>query len=172
MHFIFIMKSFKILLLLLVFPMVSAAPTHKFYVSITKIEYVKEKQSLQIITKIFIDDIEDALQKRYDPSISLGTKKETDAATANLKTYILQKLKIKVNGKAVQINYLGREYNTDMVVAYIEATGIPNLKTLEVENKVLMEMFSEQQNIIHLKTPDSRKSLILDSDTPHGKFDF
>ncbi|MCB0465147.1 MAG: hypothetical protein KDC78_05645 [Aequorivita sp.] len=166
------MKYFRILFLVLLFPMVSATPAHKFYVSITKIEYVKEKSSLQIITKIFIDDIEDALQQHYDPSISLDTKKETEAADEDLKKYILQKINIKVNGKTVTFDYIGKEYDTDMVVAYIEVKNVKELKTIEIENKVLMEMFPEQQNIVHLKTPNSRKSLILDKDEPNGKLNF
>jgi uncharacterized protein YuzE len=156
----------------MVFPLVSGAPAHKFYVSITKIEYVKEKSSLQIITKIFIDDIEDALQQRYNPSISLDTKKETAAADEDLKKYILQKINIKVNGKAVSLNYIGKEYDTDMVVAYMEVTDVKELKTITIENKILLDVFSEQQNIIHLKTPNSRKSLILDKDEPSGQLNF
>lgn len=166
------MKYFRILLLLLIFPLISASSGHKFYVSITKVEYIKEKKSLQIITKIFTDDIEDVLQERYDSSISLNTKKETKAAEEDLKKYLLQKIKIKVNGKSVPLNYIGKEYDTDMVVAYIEVTNLPELKSIEIENKVLMEMFDEQQNIIHLKTPNSRKSLILDKDEPSGKLKF
>jgi hypothetical protein len=166
------MKIFRIFALLMVFPLVSGAPAHKFYVSITKIEYVKEKSSLQIITKIFIDDIEDALQQRYNLSISLDTKKETAAADEDLKKYILQKINIKVNGKAVSLNYIGKEYDTDMVVAYMEVTGVKELKTITIENKILLDVFSEQQNIIHLKTPNSRKSLILDKDEPSGQLNF
>lgn len=166
------MKITSFFLLLFIVPLLSAAPVHKFYVSITKIEYVKEKESLQIITKIFIDDIEDVLQKRYDPSISLDTKKETNADLSYLKKYILQKIQLKVNGKPVKLDYIGQEYDTDMVVAYIEVTGVKDLKTIEIENKVLMDMFEEQQNIIHLKTPNSRRSLILDRQEPSGTLNF
>lgn len=158
--------------LILIFPLVSATSAHKFYVSITKIEYVKEKNSIQIITKIFTDDMEKALRQRYDRSISLDTKKETEAADEDLKKYILQKIKVKVNGKPVQLNYIGKEYDTDMVVAYMEITEVKDLKTIEIENKVLMEVFPEQQNIIHLKTAKSRRSLILDKDQPSGKLKF
>src|SRR5690606_19941873 len=166
------MKYLRIFLLLMLFPLISASSAHKFYVSITKIEYVKEKKSIQIITKIFTDDIEDALQQRFDPSISLDTKKETKAADEDLKNYILQKINIKVNGKSVKLDYIGKEYDTDMVMAYIEVKDVNDLKTIEIENKILMEMFSEQQNIIHLKTPSNRRSLILDRDEPKGQLDF
>ena len=166
------MKYSRILFLLLVFPLFSASTAHKFYVSITKIEYVKEKKSLQIITKIFTDDIEDALQQRYDSSISLDTKKETEAVDEDVKKYLLQKISIKVNGKPVQLDYIGKEYDVDMLVAYLEVTNVPDLKSLEIDNKILIEMFPEQQNIIHLKTPNSRKSLMLDKDEPNGVLKF
>jgi uncharacterized protein YuzE len=70
------------------------------------------------------------------------------------------------------LDYIGKEYDTDMLVAYIEVKDVKELKTIEIENKVLMEMFPEQQNIIHLKTPESRRSLILDKDEPSGKLKF
>lgn len=168
------MKFLRVFLLLLIIPLFSAVPppVHKFYVSITKIEYVKEKNSIQIIAKIFTDDMENALRKRYDRSISLDTKKETESADEDLKKYILQKIKIKINGKPVQVNYVGKEYDMDMVVAYMEVIDVRELKSIDIENTVLMDVFPEQQNIIHLKTSKSRRSLILDKDEPRGKLKF
>ena len=102
------MKFFKIALLVVLLPLITGATSaHKFYVSITKIEYVAESQSIQIITQIFIEDVEQVLQQRYNPNISLGTPKETESDAAFLKQYILQKLKIEVNGKSLTLNYLG-----------------------------------------------------------------
>ena len=166
------MRYLRIFILLLIFPLFSATSAHKFYVSITKIEYIKEKASIQIIAKIFTDDMENALRQAYGGSISLDTKKETSTADEDLKKYILQKIKIKVNGKTVLLNYIGKEYDNDMVVAYMEVTDVNELKTIEIENKVLMEVFPEQQNIIHLKTSKNRRSLILDKDEPSGKLKF
>lgn len=166
------MNFFRIFLVTLAILFISAKPSHKFYVSITTIEYSQEKKSLQIITKIFIDDIENALRKRYDPTISLGTQREKSQDDAFLEKYILQKLKVKVNGKPAKLKYLGQEYEPDMVVAYIEVTEVDNLKTITVENEVLTGMFPEQQNIVHLKTPNSRRSLILTKDKPGGTLNF
>ena len=78
----------------MLFPCIMGSAEHKFYVSITKIEYVAESESLQIITQFFIDDIEEVLRKRYRSDVSLGTTKETEEDRTLLKKYILQKLKI------------------------------------------------------------------------------
>ncbi len=162
----------KYLLLFLVFPFLVASAPHKFYVSITKIEYVQEKQSIQIITKIFTDDIEKALKQQYKPSISIGTKKETEEDTEYLKSYILEHLKISVNGKPTNLKYIGQEYDLDMVNAYIEITNVKDLTTIKVEDKMLFDVFEDQQNIIHLKTPTTRRSLILEKDNPNGVLNF
>ena len=49
---------------------------HEFYLSVTEIEYKEEKQSLQIITRIFTDDFEEVLRKRFDDDIRLSLDSE------------------------------------------------------------------------------------------------
>jgi hypothetical protein len=141
-------------------------------VSTTKIEYVKEQKTMQIITKIFIDDVEDVLQQRYDPTLSLASDKETEDGNAFLKQYILQKFKLSINGKPVTMQYIGKEYESDIVKVYLEVTGVDKLISLEVENLILLDMFEEQQNIVHLKTTEKRRSIVLDNDRPKGVLNF
>ncbi|MCB0457472.1 MAG: DUF6702 family protein [Flavobacteriaceae bacterium] len=164
--------NFSKIILLLIIPILTAANVHKFYVSTTKVEYVQEKQSLQIITKLFIDDIEDVLQERYNTSLGLATQKEAKEAEAFLKKYALQKFKIWVDGKEASITYVGREYEVDVVKIYLESEDISEFKNIEIENKMLFEISPEQQNIIHVKNKDSKKSLILDKENPKGLLNF
>jgi len=166
------MKSIRILFLVALLPLILSFTAHKFYVSITKIEFSQEEQSLQIITKLFIDDIEDVLQERYSPSISLDPEKESPRAADFLKEYVLQKLKIKVNGTPVKLNYIGHEYENDVVKSYIEVENVSELTSIEVENKMLMDLFEEQQNIIHIKRYKKRKSLVLGIENPVGMLNF
>lgn len=165
-------KQIKVLLLVIVLPCLMAAGVHKFYVSTTKVEYKEEKKSLQIITKLFIDDIEDVLQERYSPSIRLATKKETKAAEDFLKKYVLQKFKVEIDGKEIPLTYIGREYEIDVVKIYLEASKVSNIETIEIENKILFEISPDQQNIVHVKRGDTKKSFILDKDNPNGMLNF
>ncbi len=145
---------------------------HKFYVSITKIEFAEEEQSLQIITKIFIDDIEDVLQERYDKDLVLGVESETAADILLLEKYVLQKFDVQVNGIPMKYEILGHEYENDIVKVYIEIPQVSELNSIMIENKILMDMFDEQQNIIHVKRYKKRKSMVLDSDNPKGTLNF
>jgi len=166
------MKFLKIIFLLMVFPLMISSTSHKFYVSTTNIEFVKEKQAVQIISKIFIEDLEQALKTRYSSEIHLGSKKETEADIVYLKKYVLQKIKISINGEPVTLNYIGKEYDIDIVNMFFEIENISEVNTIEIENKVLFDMFPEQQNIIHLKTSESRRSLVLDKNNPKGVLNF
>ena len=166
------MKFFKITLVLLLFPILISSISHKFYVSMTNVEYVPEKQTIQIISKIFIEDLEQVLQERYSSLVVLNPKKETEADINYLKKYVSQKLKISINNKAVELIYIGKEYDIDMVNMYFEIKNISELISIEIKNKILFDMFPEQQNIIHIITPDANRNIILDKDHPDGLLNF
>ena len=50
---------------------------HKYYVSVTQLEYVEDQKSVQIINRVFIDDLERLFRERYDESITLAEKNES-----------------------------------------------------------------------------------------------
>jgi hypothetical protein len=167
------MKIIKFLTLCCIVVLMTSASAHKFYVSITNIEYVPKEKSLQIITKVFIDDVEATLEKRYGTKLHFDTKLETAKEGELLQKYIEQKLTISVNGKPVTFEYIGHKYDIDVVKSYMEVTGLEKFSKIEVENLLLFDAFEDQQNIIHVKTGDRRRSLILEKENPKGllKFD-
>jgi len=141
---------------------------HKFYVSVTKIEYIEKEQALQVISKIFVDDIEAVLQARYNNNISLGDSEDTEQEAFFLKKYVTQKFSIVVDGVIKSLDYLGYAYDNDLLKIYMEVPEVSSLSSIEIENKMLTEHFKEQQNIIHLKNNENRKTLILERDNPKG----
>ncbi|MEB3346753.1 DUF6702 family protein [Aquimarina gracilis] len=166
------MKKIKLMFLFVLSITLCSFITHKFYVSVTQIEYNKERQSLQIISRVFIDDIEDLLQERYDQSIVLNVKEETSITEKYLEKYFDQKLKIKVNDKEVSFTFLGKEYEDDLMICYLEILEIDSLSSIEVSNDILMDYFEEQQNIVHVKKDNQRKSLILEKGKSNGLLNF
>ena len=140
--------------------------------STTKVDYVKEQKSIQIISKIFVDDLEQVLQKRHNSKVQLDPKKETDLDQNYLLNYILKKLKFKVNGNDTQPIYIGKEYDIDILNIYFEIENIDMLGSLEIENKILIDLFPEQQNIIHFSNEKNKKNLILDKNRPSGLLNF
>ena len=135
--------------------------THKYYLSVSDVEYNEEAQSLQIITRIFYDDLEDVLQERYDESIVVDAAQDQEKLDTYIAKYLKRKLIVNVNGTAQPLNYLGKEYENDYVTCYIEITNIPEINELLIENTLLMDLFPEQKNMMHTNILGKKKSLLL-----------
>ena len=142
-------------------PLVAFKTAHEYYVSVTEIEHVKEQQSLQIVSRVFVDDLEKMLRERHDETIILNVGKNETLIDNYIKRYYSNKLKISVNGKPVSFEYLGKEYEDDIVFSYLEVTGIEELNSIEVVNEILFDVLPDQQNIVKVKTDDKNKSFVL-----------
>ncbi|ARV10263.1 peptidase E [Winogradskyella sp. PC-19] len=139
----------------------SGLVNHEYYVSVTKIEYVKKEKSLQIISQIFIDDFEKLIHERYDESVTLAVKNESKKIDGYMEKYLKYKLDFKVNTQDLDFNFLGKEYKEDIVYCYLEIENIEAIKTLEIKNEVLFDIYPKQQNILRTKINGKDKSFIL-----------
>jgi hypothetical protein len=145
---------------------------HPFYISLTEIKYNSKENSLEISQKIFWDDLEVHLTELYQGKIDFLKPKDKPDLDKKLKQYILQNNEILVNGKKVELNYLGYEIEEDAAWFYIEAKQIPRPQQVEVRNSILHQHFSSQQNIINFYLDKSPKSLILLKGKDRGKLTF
>ena len=154
------MRFFKYIFLFLSLFCLSFS-VHKYYVSVTEIKFAEQKRELQISMRFFIDDVEAVLNQRFDKEFYLATKKELNDADNYLKLYIDQKFQIKVNGQIISTNYLGKEYENDVVYFYLLADKISSVDVIEVTNTMLYEKFEDQENYIQLNINDQRNTFIL-----------
>ncbi|TXE09348.1 peptidase E [Gelidibacter salicanalis] len=155
------MKTIKLLVLAFVLPVLMSVSVHKFYVSVTEVEYVKEQESIQIISRIFIDDLENTLRKRFEKRLTFSPKNEAEEVEVYLQRYLKNKITITINGKPVEFKFIGKEYDNDILFCYLEVTGIRDIKTFEISNALLFDSFTDQQNIVKLNINNEKKSFIL-----------
>ena len=156
-------KKFSPWLLLLVAPLLAFTTAHKFYVSVTNVEYSQKEQSLQIISRIFIDDMEAALEARYEVDPALATEGESPQADAYIERYFRTKFNVLVNGQPQEYRFLGKRYDKDLLVCYLEVAGVPEatLRSVEIDNSLLTDLFEEQRNLLHFNILGTKKSFVL-----------
>lgn len=135
---------------------------HDFHVSVIEMEHDQEAKRLEISQRIFIDDMEQALS-RYDAENEYSPSTVEDFTTLNplIEKYILERFKIWVDEKPVELVYLGSKVEEDILLCFIEVPKVKKMEALKVENKVLFELFADQINLVHIKTEDGNKSLKL-----------
>ncbi len=165
-------KRFLLIGLVLILSAGLMSFAHKFYVSIYQIDYAPEKKMLQITARIFTDDLNDALAKKYKRKTFLGEKNESSADVGLMQKYLLENFAIKVNNKPVAINFLSRELENNVIICYFNVKGATKIQSMEIRNTALFELFPEQQNIINTRVLGQRKSLLLTEDSPAGLLKF
>jgi hypothetical protein len=167
------MKSSKKLMLLAFFAFIFMSVTlHKYYLSITEIEYVKEKKSVQIITRIFIDDFERLLRERYNDHIRLDSGKDETEINKSINKYLLSKMPISINGEQKKPVYIGKEYDDDILYIYYEITNVSEIKSFQIENKTLFDMFEDQKNVVRTKINGNNKTFVLIPQNDKGMLNF
>ena len=161
----FLMKTkLNLIILILFLALSSFTALHKYYVSVTDVEYVKSAKSLQITSRLFIDDFEKVLQERYDSSIKLDSK----TANIHVEKYFKKKFFIEVNNIQKTYKYIGKEVEGDMIHCYFEIENINDIQSIKVTNKLLMGVFDGQQNITHVTVNNKKKSFLLIKDNASG----
>ncbi|WP_341215027.1 DUF6702 family protein [uncultured Wocania sp.] len=155
------MRFTKFFIFFLLVPLFAFTALHKYYVSVTQINYIKEKESVQIISRIFIDDFENLLRKRYDEKITLAGKNESKTVDTYIEQYLNDKIKIKINNKDIRFNFIGKEYDADIMRCYLEIEGVKAINSIQITNQLLFDLFEEQQNIVKTKINSKQKSYLF-----------
>jgi hypothetical protein len=131
-----------------------------------EIRHDETKKELQISLSIFWDDWERYLEETRPPDESVNYQDDSAEAVLIFENYLKQHLLFSVDNQPKTFEYLGREYDLDVMYGYLLIKNIDAFQTIEIKNTVLTNFIPEQQNIIHLITPNGRKSSMTDADKP------
>lgn len=145
---------------------------HKFYVSIYQVNFAPEKKMLQITTRIFADDLNNALEKKYKRKFHLGAREEIPEDVVQMQKYMADNFSLKVSGKPKPMQFMSKEMESNVLVCYFRIADISKVSRLEITNKILFDYVTEQQNIIQTTVNGKKTSLLLTIDEPQGTIDF
>nr|WP_294922650.1 DUF6702 family protein [uncultured Flavobacterium sp.] len=146
----------------ILFLALSSFAFHKFYMGVFQVNYAAEKKMIQITSRIFVDDLNKGIEKKYNKKTFIGTDKETPADIDLLKKYLSENFSIKINGQLKTIAFLSKEIEADdVLVCYSRITAVEKFKTLEILNTVLVDWNAEQQNITHITAFSTKRSVLF-----------
>jgi hypothetical protein len=123
---------------------------------------------IQITSRIFIDDLNNAIEKRFHAKSYIGTDKETPQDEVAMQKYLAEKFSIKVNGITKPMSFRSKEIEANVLVCYFRITDVSKISKLEIENSALTELNADQQNIIQANISGEKQSLLLTADNFKG----
>ena len=141
---------------------ISDFATHDFYLSTTSVDFILNKNEIQITSQFFVDDVENLLKFQTSKTTLILEKKNSEDINLFLGDFIDKNFKILINKKKQELIYLGYELKDDLLVVYYE-TKLSNSEVLNVEvfNSFLVNFIESQKNIVHLKFKNLKKSFLL-----------
>jgi hypothetical protein len=140
---------------------------HPIHLSVSEINYNEKDKALQITSRIFLDDLEASIRnERNNQELDILEPGKGLTTEQLISEYVLKRFSVKLDGKTQKLNFLGVERDDPAVVCYIEIENIKKFKTIEVRNEVIMDLYDDQSNLVHVTYKGPVKSFRLLSDKP------
>jgi hypothetical protein len=159
-------------LVLILFGTLAAYQLHPFHVSVCDIEMNEKHGRLEITHKIFWDDLEEGLSAMAGKPVNVSKPKNEKELQELIEKYLYTHFSLKIDGHTVVPVYLGSELDEDAMWCYMEVENFTGFTTIEVKNTLLMEIFRDQMNLVHVKNRTKLKSLKLNTKTQSGTLKF
>jgi hypothetical protein len=151
----------------------AANPAHPLYITVTEISYNADDKNLEISCKIFTDDFENALTAHNHGKVDLTNPRDKAVTDKQVFDYIKSNLQIKLDGKAVNLEFVGFEKETDAVWSYLQVQNTAKApKTIEIYNTLLYDAYDKQINLMHVLVGGTRKSTRLNYPDKEAKIQF
>ena len=157
-----------ILFFITLFPVTILQPLdHKFYLSVTQMEFDADKNRITAISRVFVDDLEETLRQRYDVQLALGTDREDEKASFYIRRYVEQKLTVEINNVPLEFSFAGFTYQNDQIVLLSEFSIIDSDEyEIKVTNTLITDAYSDQQNLVHFRMNQKKQSEVLTKERP------
>ena len=145
---------------------------HPLHVSVTEVEMDEKDKRLEIMMRVFVDDLESTLRKTFNQPeldiLGLSTNKRDEVVSSYLKEHF----KISLDSKAQKTIFIGHEQEGDAFIFYLELPSVKKWKTIQVQNDIIIDTYSDQSNLIHVTVQEKVKSLRLTKSNPVDNLTF
>ena len=146
---------------------------HPIHVSVTEITFDEKEKELEIVSRIFVDDLELAIRESAkQPDLNLLEPAGSQTRDQLVSAYVMSRLKVSLKGKPQVLNYLGHEIESDAILCYIQVKNVKKVETIQVFNSVITELHEDQSNIVNVNVGEKVRSLRLVKDNPSGVLTF
>lgn len=139
------------------------ANAHKFYTSLTQVEYNTSTRSAEVIMNMYTDDLEVAVSHQFNRKVKSSDKDFISLCYQYLDTRFQMK---DSKNHLLKNEYVGLEFKRDMVSIYLEIKLTQGLNEAHLKQATLLDTYSEQTNIVNIKNGKNKTSLIFRAGTP------
>lgn len=134
---------------------------HPVHVSVTSVEYVKEKNIFDVSFKLFWDDFEVIIAQKYGVLLNLGKEDEKKEKEHYFTQYISASFSLMVDGVKLEPKYKMDTINEASIWLYYSYPGRLGKTKIEIENRLMLDMFDDQTNLLMVKFGNIEKGFTM-----------
>lgn len=135
---------------------------HPVHVSVTSMEYNKGEKIFLVSFKVFTDDFETIIERKYDVNLNLGREDELKNADEYFSRYFRESFSFMVNGEELnEPVFIEKKMNDIAVWLYYKYPISGNVEEVEIKNVIMLDMFMDQRNLLIFKCNDFEKGFVF-----------
>lgn len=142
---------------------------HDIHISVVKLIQEKETDSMEMIVQVFLDDLMNSV------GLTPGEPLPDDYTSADdlLQKFVEDHLNISINDSIVTPVYKENVASTPAVWITYEIKNPPlPIQSIDIENDIMLDLFDDQLNLIHIEFPDHTSAHTLDAKKTKKKIVF
>jgi len=137
---------------------------HPVHISVTSMEYNKEEEIFLVSFKVFTDDFETNIERKYGVNLNLGKENELKNASEYFSRYFRESFSFIVNGEELKEPvYLEKKMDDISVWLYYKYPTSGNVEEVGIKNAIMLDIFRDQSNLLIFKYNDFEKGFIFNS---------
>lgn len=136
-----------------------ASFTHPIHISLTNIDFDEDESSFVIAVKIFKDDFQTVISKKYNVEYNVDEELNSQTKTY-VNKYFNENFSLYINNRKVDNNdlsFIKKETNFEAIWLYYKLNNIKDLKNIKLRSSFLDDLYPDQKNLVIFKYKDINK---------------
>lgn len=137
----------------------SVTTDHDIHVSVTDIE-ISTDGKIEVVIKVFLDDLMQSM------GLELGAELPDDYAGSDdlINKFLENNLEVKINGQNIAYELEDTTPSSPAIWITLIGETLDKIETIEINNKILIDQFDDQTNMINVSYGGERYSDLLNGD--------
>lgn len=137
----------------------STTQAHDIHVSVTDIE-ITDDGDIEIVVKVFLDDLMNSV------GLELGAELPDNYTSSDdlINQFLEESFHFILNGERVSYELEDTTHSSPAVWITLTSHTDEEIETIEIENRILTELFDDQTNMVNISFEGNRYSEMLDGD--------
>lgn len=128
---------------------------HKFYLSLSLVEFNPETKMLEVSLQVFTHDLERCVGRQFRENLQLAEPNEHPQSDSLIMEYLKDKLQFYCNKEPQPYQWVGKEVIVDDTWLYFEIPfDCASAEELKITNRIFLEVFDKQLNMMKFNAPN------------------